>query len=220
LAPGQRSVDVVDPSQDLAGDTPRLMRRSDVRAAAKVLAAAFHEDPWMKWTFQDDATRPVLAEAWMRGAAEASLEAGHGYVTRDLSAVALWGPPDVAFINAAFFKPMWSLVMGANAHRMDEIKEGFSAIGAMHPEEGAFYLNSIGVDPSVRGSGRGSKLLSRVLDMCDSDGLPAYLESSSGRNLGLYERHGFKVIQEITIPDGPMMWAMWRDPSWTGVRAS
>lgn len=188
------------------------MRRADLRWVPRVLASAFHDDPWIQWMFPDEAARPALAGAWMRGAAEASLSAGHGYVLAGQGGAALWGPPDVEFFPAASFKPLWSLVLGANPHRVDELREGLTAIGALHPDEGAFYLNAIGVDPSARGAGLGAQLLERVIGVCDHEGIPAYLESSNGRNVSLYERHGFEVTDELVIPDGPTMRPMWRDP--------
>jgi hypothetical protein len=51
-----------------------------------------------------------------------------------------------------------------------------------------------------------------VLDTCDAEGIGAYLESSKESNVPFYERHGFRVTGEIVIPDGPTLWAMWRDP--------
>ena len=38
-----------------------------------------------------------------------------------------------------------------------------------------------------------------VLERCDADGIPAYLESTKERNVGFYEQHGFAVIG-TTIP--------------------
>ncbi|WP_458645714.1 N-acetyltransferase, partial [Mycobacteroides abscessus] len=41
---------------------------------------------------------------------------------------------------------------------------------------------------------------------------PAYLESSNIRNNPLYERFGFKVVEEIKpTTHGPSLWAMYRD---------
>jgi hypothetical protein len=52
-----------------------------------------------------------------------------------------------------------------------------------------------------------------VLDHCDDEGLPAYLESSKERNVPFYSRHGFKVVKEVPIPGGgPKIWTMWREP--------
>ena len=42
--------------------------------------------------------------------------------------------------------------------------------------------------------------------------IPAYLESSKERNIAFYARHGFRVTREVTLPKGPPVWLMWRDP--------
>jgi hypothetical protein len=40
---------------------------------------------------------------------------------------------------------------------------------------------------------------------------PAHLESSNLKNVPLYQRFGFEVIEEIPLPeDGPTLWAMLR----------
>ena len=52
-----------------------------------------------------------------------------------------------------------------------------------------------------------------MLERCDAEGLPAYLESSKERNVPFYRRHGFEVREEIHFgPGGPPMWPMWRAP--------
>jgi hypothetical protein len=52
-----------------------------------------------------------------------------------------------------------------------------------------------------------------ILERCDREGLPAYLEASSPRNRALYERHGFVVVEEMRLAkDSPPLWRMWRKP--------
>ncbi|RWA24040.1 hypothetical protein MELE44368_02175 [Mycolicibacterium elephantis DSM 44368] len=71
----------------------------------------------------------------------------------------------------------------------------------------------IGSDPSVRGGGFGRALMQSRLDRVDAEHAPAYLESSNPDNIPYYQRFGFEVTGEITLPDGgPKMWPMWRDP--------
>jgi hypothetical protein len=51
-----------------------------------------------------------------------------------------------------------------------------------------------------------------VLRSCDEDRIPAYLESSKERNVDFYGRHGFRVLERLSLPAGPPVWLMWRDP--------
>ena len=51
-----------------------------------------------------------------------------------------------------------------------------------------------------------------VLERCDRDGTPAYLEATNDRNGALYEGHGFRATGAIPVPGGPALWAMRRDP--------
>jgi ribosomal protein S18 acetylase RimI-like enzyme len=85
---------------------------------------------------------------------------------------------------------------------------------SMHPREPEhWYLPFIGVDPDWQGRGIGTALLSPVLERCDRDGLPAYLEASTERNRACYERNGFEVVEEYRVADdGPPGWRMWREP--------
>jgi len=83
-----------------------------------------------------------------------------------------------------------------------------------HPRSPShWYLYAIGTSSSSQGRGVGSALLRDMLDRIDEERLPAYLESSNIRNVPLYERHGFNVVEEIRLPGGgPAMWRMWREP--------
>lgn len=58
-----------------------------------------------------------------------------------------------------------------------------------------------------------TQLLREILACADTDGVPAYLESSNERNLPLYERNGFRVIGDLrALGHGPTIWRMWREP--------
>ena len=69
----------------------------------------------------------------------------------------------------------------------------------------------IGIGPGWQGRGFGSALLRPILERCDRERLPAYLEASSPRNRALYERHGFEVAEEMRVSDSPPLWRMWRE---------
>jgi hypothetical protein len=56
-------------------------------------------------------------------------------------------------------------------------------------------------------------LLRTVLAHVDEEGDPAFLESSKERNISLYARFGFEVIDQVIPKWGsPPVWRMWREP--------
>jgi GNAT superfamily N-acetyltransferase len=81
-----------------------------------------------------------------------------------------------------------------------------------HPVEPHYYLFLLGTRPEWQGRGLGSSLMAPVLQTCDRDRVPAYLEATSERNVPLYLRHGFDVTADIQVPGGQRMWPMWRTP--------
>ena len=56
-------------------------------------------------------------------------------------------------------------------------------------------------------------MIQPVLERCDSERAPAYLEATDPRARPLYERNGFEAIDELELPGGgPPFWPMWREP--------
>jgi hypothetical protein len=52
-----------------------------------------------------------------------------------------------------------------------------------------------------------------MLDRVDELGEAAFLESSKERNVPLYARFGFEVVDEIpSVAGSPTIWRMWREP--------
>ena len=84
------------------------------------------------------------------------------------------------------------------------------AMEKRHPKELHHYLAILGTDPSAQGRGIGSALMAPVLEQCDTEGLPAYLESSKESNVPFYGRFKFAVTEPFTLRGGPTMHFMWR----------
>jgi ribosomal protein S18 acetylase RimI-like enzyme len=82
-----------------------------------------------------------------------------------------------------------------------------AALRDARPGGSRFYLATLGVEPSLWGRGGGRALLAAWLAEVDARGGRAYLETDAPRNLGFYERAGFRVEREMRILDVPV-WAM------------
>ena len=194
---------------------------ADLPALEVALSRAFVDDPMTSWVLGiADAEARVAAGAagFFRPALAAGIRRGHCYAVTDSSGAvvggSVWSPPDVAMLTeaeGAEFGMGVHLVAGEPA--VERLMALGGLVGERHPHDRPhFYLFIVGA--AEHGRGHGAALLQPVIDRCDADGLPAYLESSNGRNVSFYERLGFRVTWEATpTEDGPVMRGMWREPA-------
>lgn len=81
------------------------------------------------------------------------------------------------------------------------------------PDEPLWLLDSIAVAPGRQGRGLGSALIASGLTQAAAAGVPAFLSTGTRRNVDIYGRSGFRVIEEADAPGGgPHIWFMRRDP--------
>jgi ribosomal protein S18 acetylase RimI-like enzyme len=196
-----------------ASTEPRRATPEDVPALARMLTRAFLDDPVATWSCPPERLRPKVLERFQATRLRQLLEHSEVWTTPELSSVALWAPPKLwkttprqdAALARAMLRPR--LLM-----RAPVIVAGLVGIERRHPHTPPhWYLAVLGTDPAAQGQGLGSAVLAPVLRECDADGVGAYLESSKERNVAFYARHGFRVTEELQLPRGPKMWAMWRD---------
>ncbi len=190
----------------------RQAGESDREALVRLLDAAFMEDPVSCWVFPDRAHRGRVHGAFLGVFLDVALSEGRVDVTEDGSAAALWLQVPAGVPEEEDDTPVR---MRETADPDNERAELVGRLmGEVHPHDRAHeYLLLIGVSPDRQGEGLGAALIQPVLDRCDRDGVPAYLEASSARSSKLYERLGFAFTgRTVELPDGPPMWPMWREP--------
>ena len=193
------------------------MRRAaapDLPRLRAVLAAAFDGDPVVNWVVRQDEGRE-RGMAWLyRLSLDMAAPLGHVYTTDDRRGVALWTPP--GRLGAGQWRQTWQLpgfIRAVGLRRLPRVVPAIAALSARHPRPPHWYLSELAVDPPVQGRGVGSALIAHRLVQCDREGVPAYLENSNPRNTPLYERHGFRTMEEHRMGgDGPPVLLMWRDP--------
>jgi GNAT superfamily N-acetyltransferase len=183
----------------------------DVSGAAHVASRGFFDDPVMSWVFPDLPTRAEALEASFASLARRFLTRSGRIDLVEAKCTAMWLPPDPPEPSEDIVAPResWHLFT-------PDVAERFTALGtamdAAHPETHHWYLGVVATLPEEQGHGLGTRLLRPVLDVCDREGVPAYLESSNARNLPFYFRMGWIQTGEIVVPDGPTLFPMWREP--------
>jgi GNAT superfamily N-acetyltransferase len=196
------------PATDPGGARPAI--RADVPAIGATHTAAFRDDPVWRWLVPD-------ARRWRRGIPRvfritALDHLATTWVTNGVTSAAVWAPPGhrVDRWREALHGPGQLAVFRSRALVGMRLQE---AMRKVHPREPHWYLYLLGTDPDHQGKGHGSAVIQPVLDRCDEEGLPAYLESSKEANIPFYRRHGFEARDEFRpAPGCPPLWPMWRTP--------
>ncbi|WAC55751.1 GNAT family N-acetyltransferase [Gordonia sp. SL306] len=177
----------------------------DRELVSSLLAQAFVEDPVIRWLCPDPRHDKQIFHTllrWVHGDA-ASID----LATRDgvPIGVAVWDAPGHRLTVTQQLGSVLGFVRALRGRiRYGSILE--QEFGKVRPKEPHWYLGQVGA--AVKGVGVGSALLTTGLDRVDA---PAYLESSNEANIPLYERYGFVVTTEVTLPyGGPTVWPMYR----------
>jgi ribosomal protein S18 acetylase RimI-like enzyme len=199
------------------GAAPGIRRATaaDVPPLTRMLARAYNDDPVAIWLCASAQRRPALLEALYRARLRQLLGDREIWVAPELSSAAVWLAPGRAKVGVPRDGPLIRRLLSDPrlVARVPLLAIGLARVQLRHPREPPhWYLSLLGTDPQAQGRGLGSAVLRPVLERCDHDRAGVYLETAKERNLGFYERYGFRVTGRLRLPRGPVMWLMWREP--------
>ena len=190
----------------------RLATRADLPKVARLFGRAFMDDAMLRWPFPPEATVEDLTELftilldvyWPLDAIS---------VIGD-QAAAVWLPPDEAARFAEIEGPTRELIRPLTDDGGARYDVFWDWLAEHLPEEPCWFLDILAVDGDAHGHGLGGRLIKHGLARAHAEGLPAFLETSVRDNVTLYERFGFRVIDELAAPaGGPTIWFLRSDPT-------
>lgn len=187
----------------------RKASQGDIDACARVLAAAFQDDPGtINFEPNDDRRRVVLPQFFRTFVAAALAEQGDLVAAGDpIEGIASWfGPdqhgPSPDAMNANGFGDVLSLAGPETADRLLAMVGEIELQHAQLIDGPHLRLEFFGVLPERQGTGLGSALIDHGHRRADELGLPVYLETFTDPNVAFYRRRGYEVVGEFTIADG------------------
>ncbi len=179
---------------------------------APVFGRAFVNEPMMRWPMGEhgdvvDRFARCFA-SFLSAAADVAIvwEAG------DAQGAAVWVPPDRSppWAQHPWNQRQISALTDDAGRRYDMF---WAWVDSESPEEPLWQLDSIAVEPAVQGRGIGTALISAGLEQARADGLGAFLSTGTPGNVSMYQRCGFRVIEDLDAPGGgPHIWFMRSDP--------
>lgn len=191
----------------------------DVPALSATLARAFVDEPVVNWLVphrtRRTARRELLFTLEMQtyvlphgGAAYVADDAGGGLIGGCLVLPPGGWQTPLSVDGRTALRWLWALgTKLPRANRFVRVAEEH------HPVEPHYYVRWVGVRPHLQGRGLGAALMQPALDICDQEGVAAYIEASTERSAALYQRLGFVHLGVVEPPDGePTYWPMRRPP--------
>jgi GNAT superfamily N-acetyltransferase len=184
---------------------------ADAGPVARMMARAFFADPIINYMFPEEAVRRRKLEPLFSLLFQSNHALDGCDVTGDCESAGMWRPPGHWHIsNWEILRNLGKFlaVYGLSPRRVFAV---LSAMERAHPREPHWYLMVLGTDPDRQGQGYGGITVRHRLAQIDAEHMPAYLEASKPSNVPVYTKFGFVQTGEITFPNGPTVYPMWRE---------
>jgi ribosomal protein S18 acetylase RimI-like enzyme len=194
----------------------RMMEDGDFGEIVALMAEGFFHSTLYTWAAPDEGERMKILNAmfrhrvssWLGGSCQTEL-ALDGHI---IVGSATWVPPhgDEQPGKGSLDEVFKGLSPGV-VERWLKFQRIIEAQDKSIPQP-FWDLAPIAVSPEAQGRGIGSQLLRRKLREIDRAAQPCFLATQDRINLGIYERFGFKKIDEILVaPGGPVSYSMLRE---------
>ena len=209
-------------------DNLHPIRKPDIPAAVDALIDSFQDDPLWNVVFRDDPNEDRSRRAFFECPLRYGLTYGEVYASSPaLEGIVVWVPgrrSDMSVWRMLRCGALRAAIgMGKESvRRLKILSDTVVPDRKRHMNGRAYsYVMVIGVRTAHQGKGIGSRLMKVITAECDAAGTPLYLETETEANVPFYEKHGFKVIERVTLPGLELpMWEMVREPHVESVRKS
>ncbi len=204
-----------DPDEE--GPEVRPAEQRDVPRIAATLTVALADSRWTRWALPDDGRMQRLTRLHELDAGHRGVATRSAWVTDDVTAVAVWEPPDGAEGTAALPADVTAALARElpylRADRASTVAETAAMIGTARPTEPHWWLAHLGVRPSSRRQGLAAAVLAPVLVRCDAEATLAAAAVYSWANARFLRGFGFEVtLSTRTADDELPLWVVVRQP--------
>ena len=196
------------------------MQPAEEPAVIASLGRAFFDDPLFGYFVPNLVHQTKGLLGFMSGAVKDASPFGEVWVAHadgKVAGAAVWLPPG-AYPRSTKREIMTNVravpAFARAGGRVGQSLKLLASVDKAHKDVGAphFYLAVLGSDPAFQRMGAGTAVLAPVLERCDAEGLPAYLETQKEENIAYYARHRFDLVQKLEVKGCPPIWTLRRDP--------
>lgn len=198
----------------------RTLEEQEVGVAAAVATRAFFHDPLMQYLLPESELRferlkAIFDRLLLYGVRNGEIHTFSGPV----EAGAMWLGPinwhmsEEGLAEAGFDEGLAEILGEDTGERFDQYLGWLNEQHEKLAPPRHLYLTILAVDTHRQGRGLGSGLIRNMTVRADEEGLQCYLETQQPKNVALYQRHGFEVVQDVIEPvSGVRTWSFLREP--------
>lgn len=179
------------------------MRRgteNDRQLVIQILSEAFDTNKSVNYVVKQDGNRRTRIERLMDYSFNVCNSYGEVWVSDDQQACALILHPDKKRTSLSTL--IWDIKLALfviGITRVNAVLKRENFIKSNHPLVPISYLWFIGVNPQLQGKGIGSSFINEVINQCEKEKRPIYLETSMERNLPFYKKFGFEIFHSLDL---------------------
>jgi ribosomal protein S18 acetylase RimI-like enzyme len=189
----------------------------DRKPAARCLAQAFEYDPLIAWLIPDARARGRLLYGLCDLVVQHGIRYGEVHASGDdICGVAVWLPPEQNQVSLArlLYSGGWQfpIKVGIGCTRRVLVFHGCTDRCWRQLAPGPHWsLQMLGVAPPHQGHGHARKLLVSMFQRLDQTAGRCTLETVTPRNVPIYRRFGFRVLEQTRVPGSSLdLWLMMR----------
>ncbi len=195
------------------------VKKKQIAKAVDLFTRVFVNDPLVVYLFPDEKERLEFLLHYFQFRIKYGVIYGEVYTTSEnFEGLAVWIAPKNTEMT------MWKMMraggmklykaVGRDAiDKMMEIEQYTSKLHHKATKKPHWHLTPIGVNPELQGKGHASKLMKAMMKRLDKEKTICFLETQSKKNVEIYKRYGFKVMNKGKIPKAELEhWTMIREP--------
>jgi GNAT superfamily N-acetyltransferase len=192
----------------------RRAGRADIDAASVVLAAAFADYAWTRWTVDSEDHFERVRSLQRLAIDRVALPYGEVWASidedGDVVSVAVWMLP-ASVVPDSILSEIGVEQATLEGERHEPSVKAEALVSILRPTTPHYYLGAMGTRPDHQRRGHGAAVLAPVLSRADAENAQVFLETSTLENVHFYRGLGFVTVAEIEVPEGgPHVWAMAR----------
>ena len=190
----------------------KIANYEDKSRIVDILSKAFTDNQSVNYVVKQDKKKLKRIHYLMDYSFDVCWNWGEVFITEDKRGAALIVLPHKKVTNLkAILLDLKLALKTVGLFRVAKVLSRESTIKKHHPKSPFFYLWFIGVAPEDQNNGIGCSLLKDIVAESDLRKYPIYLETSTLRNLPLYERFGINTYNKIDL--GYTLYMMKREPA-------